>query len=222
MKKSAKAVSIIGGADGPTSIFIVGRHKEKNFFRRIKSAYINRKYKRKRALAAKSIHPNPHTIEEVILYIRQQYSAFEADDSYYCYKERKRGMKMALIQREKPELLGGEKHFDPPSDFQNMEAVNKWQRELDDYIHDCERKTELISNEVFPVDYHLFLINKEAQGTLEVEIETLRSLLSISWSGDKKIMEPISKDIYLYYGVSQRDIDEKTERYLGLLACLSS
>ncbi len=108
MKKSAKAVSIIGGADGPTNIFIAGSHKEKNIFRRIKSAYINRKYKRKRALAAKSIFPNPHTIEEVILYIKQQYSAFEADDSYYCYQKRKRDMKMALIQREKPELLGGD------------------------------------------------------------------------------------------------------------------
>ncbi len=220
MKKSAKAVSIIGGADGPTSIFIAGRHKEKNIFRRIKAACTNKKYKVKRALAAKSIVPNPHTIEEVILYIKQQYSAIEADDSYYCYNNRERGMKMALIQREKPELLGGEKHFDPPSDFHDMEAVNKWLRKLNDWIHDCEQKTDLISNDIFPVDYHLFLIQKENQGTLEVEIETLRPLLSVSWSGDKKVMEPISKDIYLYYGVSKKDIEEKTERYLSLLACL--
>lgn len=220
MKKSAKAVSIIGGADGPTSIFIAGRHKEKNIFRRIKTACTNKKYKVKRALAAKSIVPNPHTIKEVILYIKQQYSAIEADASYYCYNNRKRGMKMALIQREKPELLGGEKHFNPPSDFHDMEAVNKWLRKLNDWIHDCEKKTDLISNDVFPVDYHLFLIQKEDQGTLEVEIETLRPLLSVSWSGDKKVMEPISKDIYLYYGVSKKDIEEKTERYLSLLAFL--
>lgn len=220
MTKSAKSVSIIGGADGPTSIFIIGRQKEKNIFKRIKSAYINNKYKAKRALAAKSIVPNPHTIEEVILYIKQKYNAFEADDSYFCYQERKRGMKMALIQREQPELLGGEKHFDPPLDLQDMEEVNKWQHQLDDWIHDCERKTDLISNDVFPVDYHLFLIKKEEQGTLEVEIETLHPLLSVSWAGDKKVMEPISKDIYLYYGVSKKDMEEKTDRYLSLLTYL--
>jgi len=35
MSKKASAVSVIGGADGPTSVFLIGG-KEKNIFRRIK------------------------------------------------------------------------------------------------------------------------------------------------------------------------------------------
>lgn len=47
MKKSAGAVSIIGGADGPTSVFIAGR-TEKNIFKRFQMYIRNRKYRRKR------------------------------------------------------------------------------------------------------------------------------------------------------------------------------
>ena len=67
-----KNVSIIGGADGPTSIFVVGR-KEKNILKRINITFLNRQYKRKRALAATSIVPDAHTIEEVIQYIMQDH-----------------------------------------------------------------------------------------------------------------------------------------------------
>ena len=221
MAKSARSTTIIGGADGPTSIFLVGG-KEKNILKRIRTAFLNRKYKIKRKLAARSITPNPHTLEEVTAYLQQRYHAFEADESYRSYQERKRSMKMALIQRTRPELLDMEKQVDPPSDFNDMEAVKEWHRQLDNWISDCQQKTDAVSDEIFPTDYHLFIIQKESQGTLEVEMETLHSLLSVSWSGERKIMDAISKDIHRYYGVSQRDIDEKTDRYRSLLASLCS
>ena len=47
----------------------------------------------------------------------------------------------------------------------------------------------------------------------------------ISYSGNKKVMkqfEKISKDLYIYYGVSEDDIKKKTERYLSLVTALSS
>ena len=221
MTKSVKSTSIIGEAEGPTSIFITGQ-KEKNIFKRLRTIYINKKYRFKRRLAAKSIVPNPHTIDEVIEYIKQRYDACEADESYPHFKERKRGMKMALIQRKRPELLGGEKHFAPPADLNDIQVVKDWQRQIDDWFNDCQRKTDLISNETFPTDYHLFIIRKGDQGTLEVETETVHSVLSISWSGSRKVMNAISKDIYLYYGVSQKDIDKQSERYKSLLTCLCS
>ena len=215
-----KNVSIIGGADGPTSIFVVGR-KEKNILKRIKITFLNRQYKRKRALAAKSIVPDAHTIEEVIQYIQQRYSAVEADSSYPYYQSRKRSMKYDLIRRHNPELLGEEKKFFPPADLNDKQAVLEWQQQLDAWFRECQEKTDAVPYEVFPTDYHLFIINKGELGSLEIEMDTFCPHLSVSYSGDKKIMAPILKDIYLYFGVSKEDIDHQTERYMFLLTALT-
>ena len=51
------------------------------------------------------------------------------------------------------------------------------------------------------------------------------NIFGISYSGNKKVMkqfEKISKDLYIYYGVSEDDIKKKTERYLSLVTALSS
>lgn len=219
--KRARAASIIGGSDGPTSIFIVGQ-KEKNIFRRIRFSLQNRRYKRKRASAAKSIIAAPHTIEEVIHYIVSRYGAIEAGSHYPYYQERKQGMRYSLIQRCQPELLGPQKTIMPPRDFRDEEALKLWQAQIEEWHQECQRRVNAISQETFPTDYHLFLIHREEKGTLEVEIDTLCPEVSISYSGDQKLMESISRDIYLYFGVSQEDIDQKSPRYQALLTTLST
>ena len=130
-------------------------------------------------------------------------------------------MRYALIQRMKPSLLGPQKTFLPPENWENEESVKEWQRQIDEWHQECQKRVDAIPDEVFPTDYHLFLIQKKDHGTLEIEIDTLCPDVSISYSGDKKIMEPIMKDIYLYFGVSQEDIDGKSPRYRALLAALS-
>lgn len=101
------------------------------------------------------------------------------------------------------------------------QAVSKWQQQIDAWFKECQEKTDAIPYKVFPTDYHLFIINKGNLGSLEVEMDTLRPTLSISYSGDPKIMQPILKDIYLYFGVSKEDIDHRTERYTSLLSALT-
>ena len=47
----------------------------------------------------------------------------------------------------------------------------------------------------------------------------------ITCSGNKKAIKQFKKilrELYVYYGVSEKDIAEKTERYLCLLSVLSS
>ncbi len=70
MGKRAEAVSIIGGTDGPTSVFIVGKGKEKRSIWQRMQAYF---YRRKKDGVKKSIIANPHTLEETIAYIREVY-----------------------------------------------------------------------------------------------------------------------------------------------------
>lgn len=223
MKKDASAVSVIGGADGPTSIFLVGR-KEMNILQRIKASFFNRKYIRKRARAERtiaSLAPNAHTIEETIQYIRQRYHAAEADSSYPLYNSRKRSMKHQLIQRNQPELLGEEKQFLPPADLNDEQALLAWQQKIDAWADECMARADAVPYDVFPTDYHLFIIDRQDEGTLEVEIDSMNSSLSVSYSGNQKIMEPILKDIHLYYGVSEEDIAHRSERYLSLLGALT-
>lgn len=221
MGKLATSVSIIGGADGPTSVFLVGsKHKDKNLFRRIKHKLINRKYKKKRALAEKSIVPSMHTMEETIQYMKQQYAASEAGTSYQFYEKRKADMKYSLIQRQRPELLGEEIKLLPPEDFSDKQAVSDWQKNIIALTDECRRKSDLVPHEIFPTDYHLFIINR-GDGRLEIEVDTFHQVISVSYSGEKKVMEPILKDIHLYYGVAKEDIEQKTERYQMLVTVLS-
>lgn len=219
--KKAASTSIIGGADGPTSIFILGR-KEKNIFKRVKMYFNNRNYKRKRERAKKLIVPGTHTMEETIAYMKQQYGAVEPDSSYEYFKERKANMKYSLIQRLKPELLGTQWEFLPPEDLNDKEALMEWHNELDECTKERREKMDALPDETFPTDYHLFFIDKDSQGKLEIELDTLYPGFSVSYSGNEEAMSIIQKDIYLYYGVSQEDIDKDTERYNMLLIVLSS
>lgn len=66
---------------------------------------------------------------------------------------------------------------------------------------------------------------KESNDFLYIEIDDTFATFGISFSGSKKttkVFQKISKDLYSYYGVSEKDIKEKTERYLSLLCVLSS
>lgn len=219
--KRASAVSIIGGADGPTSVFILGK-KEKNPFRRIQHALLQRKYRRKRKNAERSVVSGTHTMRETIQYAKERYGMTEADASYRYYEERKRTMKGSLISRKKPELLSEDKRILPPEDLNDKKALKAWEKQVREWTAMREREIDAVSGEDFPMEYHLFVADREGQGRLEMEVELLHDALAISYSGgDKKDMDAVVKDIYRYYGVSQEDIERHTERYRELITVLS-
>ena len=86
MRKGAGSVSIIGGADGPTSIFIGGKDGKvklttriQNYFRRIK-----------RSRVKKRITANPHTLEEVVQWLKREYGAVEVLQQSHKYLEQRK------------------------------------------------------------------------------------------------------------------------------------
>lgn len=220
MRKSAASCQIIGGADGPTTVFIAG--KEKNLRRRIIRALQDRKNRRKRDKARRSIVPGTHTIQEVLQYAKERYGMVEMDSSYRGYEERKRSRKQNLIYRKRPELLQEEKRILPPKDFRDEKALKEYTRQVMEWTAMRDREIDAIPQEVFPTDYHLFVSDKGMQGTLEMEIDMLYEDIAVSYfGGNGDTMKAIVKDIYRYYGVSQEDIDHNTERYRELLMALS-
>lgn len=86
MGKGEGSISIIGGADGPTSIFIAGKSDKvklttriQNYFRKLKS---NRVKKR--------ITANPHTLEEVVELMKREYGAEEVSQHSFNYQEQRK------------------------------------------------------------------------------------------------------------------------------------
>lgn len=211
---SKASIAIIGGADGPTSVFVAGRKKGIPIKHRIK----NRIYKWKGKRAAKNITAGERTLSEVVAYALEKYDATEADITQRKYASQKNCLKESLISRYKPELLGELAETISPDAF-TPETVKALQ---DQFLARRER-VEAISEDQMPMDFHIYEINL-GDGRLEMEIDYYWNIFGISYSGSKKTMKrmkEIAKDLYLYYGVSEADIRQKSERYHSLLATLS-
>lgn len=223
-RKSAKgacAVSVIGGNDGPTSIFLAGKSGGQNLFSRIKNSCRKKRYRRKRAAVIKRLKAEPHTLDEVIDYMIRKYAAVEPDQNSRQVKENYQNMKGALIERYAPHLLGTPLSELRPKDFSDEKAMEEYLKLCEEY----QKKAADISEELFPLDYHFYIINIENIGEVHVEIEKNHQFLGAGFSGQpgkKKDLDKILKDIYLYYGVTKEDIANNTDRMKVLATVLSS
>lgn len=214
-EKCASAVSIIGGADGPTSVFLAGRTGKRPLKIRIR----NFLYKCKRKQIAKKIVPGAHSLEEVVSYAKNKYSAVEIDTTQHNYIEQRKSLKESLIITHKPDLLGDMKNVPKPTNYT--------EESLREFFNQLQSRSEMISqipDEEMPMDFHIYEITFD-DGRMEMEIDYKWDIFGISYSGNKKIMKELRKiscDLYLYYGVTEEDIDNNTKRYSSLLTTLSS
>ena len=136
MGKGAGNVSIIGGADGPTSIFIAGKGGKvklttriQNYFRKIKRSRIKRR-----------ITVNPHTLEEVVDLLKREYGAVEVSQKSHNYQEQRKNLKASLIMRHRPDLLGELMDLELP-EGEDMESFRANQpTEFGSAVTDYERK----------------------------------------------------------------------------------
>ncbi len=111
--KSKNAVSIIGGADGPTSIFIAGHSKKQPLKIRIKNSI--HRYKRKKV--EKTIVANPHSLFETVQYAKEKYGLTETAPVDREYIEQIKCLKESLILQHEPELLDEMPDSIIPMDF---------------------------------------------------------------------------------------------------------
>lgn len=206
---------IIGEDDGPTSIFIAGRTKPaSNFFRRKFTEYRRRKI-------LKTLIPEPHSLEEVRIYIIEKYHATEADTSRRDFQENYSSLKASLIEKNRPDLLGEPLEYYKPADIMEERSLLRYLKKSLEYT----QKAKDMPESLFPMDYHLYEIVKEKEGTVTIDMDFLHNILGISYSckkGKQKIFKSIQKDIYSYYGVSQEDIDTHSQRLQTLFAALLS
>ena len=216
MGKGAGSVSIIGGADGPTSIFIVGKGGKVKLTTRIQNYF--RIIKRNRI--KKQITANPHTLEEVVEWLKREHGAVEVSQQSHNYLEQKQSLKASLIMRHRPDLLGELINLEPP-EGEDVEALKAFCEK----IQERRNRAAEIEDDIFPIDFHIYEIKWSENDRMQIGVETVWQVLDGSFSGDKKTMKQLRKlykKIYLYYGVTAEDIKNETERYKSLLGVLCS
>lgn len=213
--RSVKNVSIIGGADGPTSIFIAGRTGKRPLKVRIK----NWIYCQRRRRIAGRIRPNPHTLKQVTAFMKMEYGATEVSKESRQYQDMKASLREGLIIQNRPELLEGLEEIKRPAEY-TKEA-------MEEMFLQIKRRSEAIAgipDDRFTMDFHVYEIIIEG-GRMEIEIDYQWDILGISYSGNKKAMKELKKmgrRLYVFYGVTQDDMEMESKRYSSLLTALAS
>lgn len=216
MKKKRKTnVSIIGGADGPTSIFIADKTEKRSVNMRIRNGI----FKLRRKMIARRVRANAHTLRAVVAFMRREFGAVEISRASQSYRDQKNCLKESLIIKNRPELLGSLSVLEKPVEY-NEESL----REMFEQI---QRRSELaaqVPDELLPMDFHIYKILRNDK-EMEIGIDFKWDIFGVSYSGNKKTMREfrrISRRLYSYYGVTEEDIKNNTERYSSLLTVLAS
>lgn len=216
----AAAGDSIFGADGPTSIYIKGETERKVSPRELEERAL---FKKKKEEIEKSITADPHTIDQVIQLIIEKYHGKELPGNTHTYRIQKEYLKESLITKYCPQLLEEANipsleniRFSKGMDPEEQKAVLEQMHIQQEIRH---KKINEIPDEKFPMDYHMFEIFY-GEGRVQVDIEKHWGLLGCSFSGKEEEMpklKEISKDIMLYYGVTEEDIKTKSERFSSLV-----
>ena len=99
MEKNTSAVSVIGGADGPTSVFLLKRNPKLTLRQKLQRF----KYNIKRAYVEKTLKAGGHTLDEVMAYIVNVHGFEELDKEEI--KEEYNEMRASFLIQHAPELI---------------------------------------------------------------------------------------------------------------------
>lgn len=211
--KRRKNVVILSGADGPTSIFLAGKSRKLPLIEWFKDWQNQRKQEK----IKKIITVDPHSMEEVVRYAKAKYHAVELTSDARNFMEERRSHKEGLVLLKRPDLL------------ERLQKVQKPKEYNDETIARMEQQIEIRSQQIaalpedeLQMDFHLYKIRKGNE-EIEMAVDFYWNILTISHQGDQKTWkqgDKIIKDLYRYYGVTRKDIEEKSDRYKELVAVL--
>lgn len=217
---------VIGGADGPTSIFLAGRTDAN------KQGKEELERKKRLERLKETLPTEPHTLEEVEQYLTEKWQAEKLPGENQEAVFMEQALRTSLVLTRRPELLNS-----PEPKPLNPKAPKKEQMAFVEQIQKRFEEAEKISAEEFPLDFQVYRIcpGKKEQASLkdsetiensrvDVQVEKNFQMLQVSFQyegeEEKQKMEEIVKDIYLYYGVTEEDKEKGTERFLMLASIL--
>lgn len=212
-KKRAVAIDIIGGADGPTSVFIVGRGKQ-TLSQRLRKKRFQMRKKR----IEKQITEENHTMEEVCRYLTEACGFTELSREAREYRRQYESMRAALLMQHRPWLLG-EYEKQPELESRDEAGIKKFMKENELR----EQAAAGVPRADFDIDLHIFE-KKDGDARMHICLEKTFGGISGSCSGKKSRQRQFHKlyrRVYRYYGVTAEDIEKRTERYHALVLALA-
>lgn len=214
-KKGVGAASFIGGADGPTTVFFA-REDNTNITIQQRIQRMRNRARRKRII--KSLKANAHTMDQVAEYIMNELGYSEIDKSDSQYREEYCQMRASFLLQYHPSLLG-ELSEAPQLKSHDEKSVKIFFEQLEKR----QKAAEDIPTDLFDIDLHIYK-KKEKNLESSITIEKKYEYIGGSASGSNRSMKKykaLFRKIYLYYGVTQKDIDEHTKRYDDVVRTLA-
>lgn len=213
--KAVSSVNVMKGDDGPTSVFIVGRSNSK---RTLKQNIHKFFYDVRKKRIVKSLKANPHSMEQVANYITEL-GFSEVDKSESDYKIEYSQMRASFIMQYKPELLGDLAEA-PKLENHEEGTVKLFMAQ----IEQRQKAAEDIPPDIFDIDLHIYEKgdgNNQSRITVEKNYGYIGGSASGSKNGFMREFDKTFRKVYQYYGVTQKDIDNNTKRYIELVKTLS-
>lgn len=215
-KKSARTVSVIEGADGPTSVFLVG---EKGSKRTLKQNIQRNLFAFRKKCIAAFLKADPHTMEQVIEYAKSKWGYTEVSKKTSKYQTEYIEMRASFLLQYKPELLGelGER---PELEGQDEDSIKHFMQLMERRL----KAAEAIPTELFDIDMCILEMNKgefNSRLTFEKNYGYIGGSASGRSQKEMKKYNKVFRDVYKYYGVTQADIDNLTKRYEDVLRTLA-
>ena len=213
--KEVSTVSIVRD-DKPTSFFLVGRNNSKlTPKQKIKKFLYDVRKKR----IAKSLKANPHSMEQVADYIVTELGFSEVDKTKTEYKTEYFQMRASFILQYKPELLGDLAEA-PKLENHEEETIELFMEQ----IEQRQKAAEDIPPDIFDIDLHIYEKgdgNNQSRITVEKNYGYIGGSASGSKNGFMRKFDKTFRKVYQYYGVTQKDIDNNTKRYIELVKTLA-
>lgn len=214
--KMVSSINIIEGDDKPCSFFIVGKSNSKRTFKQTIQKFL---YDAREKRIAKALIANPHSMDQVADYIITQLGFSEVDKSEPEYKTEYFQMRASFIMQYNPELLG-ELAEAPKLEDHEEETIKLFMEQ----IEQRQKAAENIPPDIFDIDLHIYK-KDDGNNQSKILVEKNYGYIGGSASGTKnsfmKEFDKTFKKVYQYYGVTQKDIDNNTKRYIELVKTLA-
>lgn len=203
------------GSDGPTAVFFSDRSGRRLTLKQRLSKLVDCK---RRAYIEKHMKVDAHSLAQVCDYIVNRLGYKEVSKDDCKYQENYKELRASYIIQYKPELLGELAEL--------PELTEHTEEAVDEYLEQIklrQKAAEEVPVEAFDIDLNVY---EKISGNNELHfiIERTHSYISGGASGNAKTVKQHHKEykqVYRYYGVTQEDIDKKTERFRDAVRVLA-
>lgn len=214
--KTAMEPPMIGGEDGPTSVFVLSKPKKLTLKQRIQK----KRYSIRKKRIEKHIGTENHSITEVCEYIQNRYGFVEVSKDTHAYKEEYEQLRYSFLMRYAPELLGKDTKL-PELASHSEEDIRAYLKE----IENRQKQAQTIPTSDFDIKLHMFRKTMgDVNNNIHITVEENYGHISGGAGGNKRVIKKFNKlyrDIYKYYGVTEADILSRSERYEELIRTLA-